>query len=247
MLVRGLKSKIITPKGNLLSAITHTLKGLPARVAIREGDVLVIASKVVAITQGRTKKITGQKEFKALVEAEADQVIGGNQVTLTMKNGIFIPWAGVDRSNTPHGTVVLWPKEPFKTAGKICSALKTQFRLKKLGVIITDSFCAPLRRGVTAVALGYAGFYGVNDLRGTKDLYGNKLKVSQQAIADMIATAAHLVMGESNEQTPFAIVSGAPVVFTAKKIDTKEPLMNADECLYQSLYKKLTKRERKAK
>ncbi len=213
MVIQGLKSKIITPKDELLKVLKLTLQ----RGKLQEGDILVIASKVVAITQGRVSK----KDFHKLVEEEADQILGGGEVTLTLKNGIFIPWAGVDRSNTQAGTAVLWPEKPFEVAEKLQKELKKTFKLKKLGVLITDSFCAPLRKGVTGVALGYAGFKGVNDLRGKKDLYGNTLKVSQQAIADMIASAAHLVMGESKEQTPFAIISGAPVIFTKAAIDPK--------------------------
>jgi F420-0:gamma-glutamyl ligase len=94
----------------------------------------------------------------------------------------------------------------------------------------------PLRRGVSGIALGYAGFYGVNDLRGTTDLYGNKLKVTQQNMADMLAAAAHAEMGEGKESTPFVLINDAPVQFTTKKINPKEPIMSPSECLYAPLY-----------
>jgi coenzyme F420-0:L-glutamate ligase/coenzyme F420-1:gamma-L-glutamate ligase len=87
------------------------------------------------------------------------------------------------------------------------------------------------------IAIGYAGIKGVNDLRGEKDLYGNTLKVTQQNVADMLASAALLEMGEAAEQTPFAIVRDAPVVFTNRKTDKSEPVIAADECLFSPMYK----------
>lgn len=232
IVIEPLKSKIITVKDNLEGVITSALKKHP----LKSGDILVIASKVVAITQGRVHMIRNDQEFNALVKNEADTIVGGEKVTLTLKNGIFIPWAGVDRSNAPEGEAIAWPEEPFKVAHQLQSALKKKFKLTQVGILITDSFCIPRRRGVSGVALGYAGFKGVNDLRGKKDLFGNKLKVTQQAVADNLASASHIVMGESNEQTPFAIIHHAPVVFTSAKINSKEPIMAAEECLFKPLY-----------
>lgn len=257
MLIQGLKSKIITAdtsvasvlaskrlrskqpgatngsgSGKLLPYLFASLKKHP----LKNGDILVITSKVAAITQGRIKKIRSQKDFDNLVKKEADAIIGKSQVTLTLKNGIFIPWAGIDRSNIQAGHAVLWPEKPFQAAAQIRKELKKTCKLKHLGVIISDSHCIPLRRGVTAIALGYAGFKGVNDLRGHKDLYGNKLKVTQQNVADMLAAAAHLVMGEAAESTPFALIKNAPVTFTKAKTKPAEPLIESRNCLFAPLY-----------
>lgn len=243
--IEGLKSRIITVKDDIITVLNLALKNAGSESSLQDGDILVITSKVVAITQGRIAKISKPGDFEKLVKAEADKVIGGNAVTLTLKNNIFIPWAGIDRSNIQKGWVVLWPKEPYKAADQICKTLKKNYKLKRLGIIISDSICTPLRRGVSAVALGYAGFKGVNDLRGNKDLHGNKLKVTQQGIADMLAVSAHLVMGESNEATPFALIrgvgdgrkAGAKVQFTNKKIDPKEAIIDIEQCLFRPLYK----------
>jgi coenzyme F420-0:L-glutamate ligase len=234
MLVRAIKSKIITPGDDLAKVLLKSLK----KTQLKDKDVLVITSKVVAVTQGRIKKVTSDQDFRKLVKREADKVIGDEIVLLTIKNGICIPWAGIDRSNSKPGEAILWPEQPFKEAEKICKALKKHFKIKKLGVLITDSTCLPLRRGVSAVALGYAGFKGVEDLRGIKDLYGKPLQVTQQNKADMLAVSAHMVMGEAAESTPFALIRGAGVTFTTKKIDPKEPIMSPDQCLYKPLYKK---------
>ena len=232
LLIKGLKTTIITPGDNLLRVLETALKSCK----LQEKDVLVVSSKVVAVTQGRIKRIKSPAEFDKLVKSEADKVFEGGPVTLTVKTGIFIPWAGIDRSNAGKGTAILWPRQPFKTAEEIRSALKKRYKLKNLGIIISDSHCVPLRKGVTGIAIGYAGFKGVKDLRGRKDLFGNRLKVTQQNLADMMASAAHLVMGEADEKTPFALIRNAPVDFTASKPNPAEPLMEKEKCLFAPLY-----------
>lgn len=233
MEIEGLKSPIITIGDNLLEVLKKVLKKNPPS----EGSMLVITSKVLAITQGRIVKIQSRRDFVNIVKKEADQIIGGDPVILTMKNNVLIPWAGIDRSNIKKGFCVLWPEKPFEEAATICRELKKHFKLKKLGIIIADSTCAPLRRGVHSFALGYAGFYGVHDLRGEKDLFGNTLKVTQQAVADNLATAASIVMGESDEAIPFALIRGARLQFTNRPVDPAEPVMPKDQCLFQPAYK----------
>ncbi|MFC1750338.1 coenzyme F420-0:L-glutamate ligase [Pseudomonadota bacterium] len=234
MLIKGLKSKIITQEDDLLKVVLDTLKKQP----LKDGDVLVITSKVVALTQGKIVEIKSEKEFEKVVKREADRVYGGKVATLTLKDGIFIPWAGVDRSNIQKGKAVLWPDNPYKVAADLQKTLKKKFGLKKLGIIISDSICAPLRKGVTAVALGYAGFKGVEDERASKDLFGNKLKVTQKAVADMLAVAVNLEMGEGNEATPFVIVREAPVTFTNRAAKSGDLLIDRKDCLFNPLYSK---------
>jgi len=233
LLVVGLKSNIITPKKSVMDELKIVLKISP----LQEKDILVITSKVVAITQGKMKKIASKQEFEELVKDEADEVIGGNEVILTKKNNIYIPWAGIDRSNIPDGYALPWPESPFEEAYSFLKQLKKTYRIKDLGIIISDSVCFPLRRGVGAVAIGYAGFKGVNDLRGEKDLYGKKMKVSQQNMADMVAVSAHIVMGETDESTPFAIVRGAKVEFIDFKTDPKEPVIDSNQCIFSPMLK----------
>lgn len=233
LFIVGLKSKIITGNDSVMACLETSLN----QHDLKEGDIVVVTSKVVAITQGRTSKASSPEEFEKLVKEESDIFLGGEQVYLTKKNNIFIPWAGIDRSNAPEGEVVLWPEKPFEAAYSLLQMLKETYGLKKLGVIISDSTCMPLRRGVTAIALGYAGFKGVNDLRGKKDLHGKEMQVSQQNMADMISVAAHLVMGESDESMPFALVRGAKVQFTDEKPDPREPTILQEECLFKPLYK----------
>jgi dihydrofolate synthase / folylpolyglutamate synthase len=242
MQVKALKSRIITADDDIFESVLRALK--TARLSLKNKDILIVTSKVLSIAERGIVQVSDQKSYDNLVRKEADQVIGKSQVTLTLKNGIYIPWAGIDRSNVQPGYAVIWPKDPFKAAQTICLQLKKRYKLKDLGVIISDSHCVPLRRGVSGIAIGYAGFKGVNDLRGKKDIYGNILKVTQQNIADMIASAAHLVMGEADEQTPFALVRGAPTIFTGAKINPQESVIPAEECLFSPLYKHTRSRRR---
>jgi len=232
MVIEAIKSKVITPQNNLFEVISTSLQ--PKK--LQDGDIIVLSSKVVAITQGRVVKVKSKKDYEALVKSESDKHYGGKKVTLTKKDNIFIPWAGIDTSNIEKGYAVLWPEKPFETAHQLLKQLKQHNNIKKMGVIISDSYCAPLRRGVTAIALGYAGFHGVNDLRGKKDIHKNILQFSQQAVADMLASSAHLLMGESDEQTPIALIKNAQVKFTSKKIDPKEPIIPEKDCLFAPIY-----------
>ena len=231
--IEALKSKIITSKSDLILAIQSALKNK----RLTEKDVLVITSKVVSVTQGKVVGMKDSNDHKKLVQQQADRILGGKQVTLTLKNNIFTPWAGVDLSNTQKGTAVSWPEKPYEVAQIIQTWLKKNYKLKKVGVIISDSFCVPLRKGVIGVALGYAGFGGVVDKRGTKDLYGNTLSVTQEAVADSLATMANLVMGQGKEQTPFALIHNAPAKFSNKKTNPRGLTMPAEVCLFGPLYK----------
>jgi coenzyme F420-0:L-glutamate ligase / coenzyme F420-1:gamma-L-glutamate ligase len=232
MYVEAIKSNIITEGEDLLGAIEKSLQ----RRKLREKDILVVASKVLAVSQNRIRKIKNKREFKELVQREADQIIGNEEVMLTLKNGIFTPWAGIDRSNIKKGYAICWPDHPYEVALELQKKLALKYNLQQLGVIIADSFCAPLRKGVISVAIGYAGFFGVKDMEGKKDIFGNKMKYTRQAVADSLATSAQLLMGETDEKKPFALIKGAPVEFTNIKNDPQEALLDRSECIYAPLY-----------
>lgn len=231
LLIEGIKTKVITPKDDVMKVLKESLH--PRK--IDNGDIIVISSKVIAITQGRIVKIESEEEFENIVKHESDEYFGG-EVTLTKKNGIFTPWAGIDRSNVEKQHAILWPKTPFKEAIKIREQVKEEYKLEKLGIIISDSFCAPLRRGVSGIAIGYAGIIGVKDYRGKNDIFGNKLTVSQSSVVDMLSSAAQLVMGEADEKTPFALIKGANIEFTDKKPNELETIMDSNKCFFSPIY-----------
>ena len=116
-----------------------------------------------------------------------------------------------------------------------------KYKIKKLGVIITDSRTFPLRAGIMGVALGYAGFRAVRDYRGTKDIFGRVLKMSRTDVGDSLATAAVLCMGEGKEQQPLALIKDAPIEFI-DKINKKELQINIEDDLYLPLFRRILKK-----
>ena len=150
--------------------------------------------------------------------------------------------AGIDESNA-KGNIILLPKDPFTNARKLRLWLRRHYKLKKLGVVITDSRVMPMRAGVVGVALGYAGFKGLRDYRGKKDIFGRRMKFTQTNIADSLATAAILTMGEGKEQQPLAIIEDAPVEF-CDKVNRKELIIAPEDDMYRPLFK-ISKRKKK--
>ena len=216
---------------DLLHAFQSALES--ASESIKEKDVVVIASKAISYSEGLLVKTD---DIKGLVKKEADAVLDEGEMVITMKNKILIPNAGIDNSNTPEGEVILWPKDPFGSARDIREKLKSKFGLNEIGILITDSHCQPLRSGTTGIAIGWAGFYGVKDERGSKDLFGKEMTYTQIAVADDLASAANVLMGETDASVPFVIVRESPVRFTEKEFSEDDYFISPDECIYKGLY-----------
>jgi F420-0:gamma-glutamyl ligase len=142
--------------------------------------------------------------------------------------------AGIDESNA-DGKLVLLPTDSFVSAEEMRTALCAHFNLKELGVLITDSRILPLRAGVVGVALGYAGFCGVKDYRGTADIFGRVLQMSRVDVADSLATSAVLCMGEGHEQQPLALITDAPVEFI-DQVDRNELRIDIKDDMYRPLF-----------
>lgn len=111
-----------------------------------------------------------------------------------------------------------------------------EYKLRKLGILLSDSHCQPLRLGTSGIAIGWDGFEGVEDIRGSKDLFGKKMKYTQIAVADCIASAANLLMGESDASIPFVIIRDLKVKWTDKKASAKDYFISPKECIYRSFY-----------
>ncbi len=223
MLVKPIKTDIIKEKFDLLSFLDHYFHNED----LQSGDVVVISSKIIAIAQNRMKAINSiipsetayslANEYQiepALAEVildEADIVLGGvPRVITSLKNGILSAYAGVDRSNVPEGFLVLWPKDPAGTAQLIHQHFKKNRNIH-LGIIISDSQVVPLRAGTYGVAIGIAGFKGMISEVGFEDLFGKEMVVTRWNIADNLASAANLVMGETTQCYPLALIHKAPI------------------------------------
>ena len=238
MKITPIKTRIFREDENLLKFILKYIKRIP------ENSVLVITSKIVALSEGRVAEFKNTKEKIRqkirLIKKESDFALKTKYVWLTIKDGMVMANAGVDESNA-DGKIILLPKDSFQSADLIRKKLKKIFKLKKLGVLITDSRVFPLRAGTVGVALGYAGFKGVRDYRDTPAIFDRILKMSRTDVADSLATSAVLCMGEGKEQQPLALISDAPVVFT-EKIDKKELLIDPKEDLYLPIFRSILKK-----
>jgi coenzyme F420-0:L-glutamate ligase/coenzyme F420-1:gamma-L-glutamate ligase len=214
--------------------------------------VLVVAQKVVSKAQGRyvdLAMVTPSARAKEVaVEVDKDprlvEVILGessrvvrsspNVLIVEHRMGFIVANAGVDRSNVPPSAgaepVLLLPEDPDAAAEALRAQLERHFGVR-LGVVINDSFGRPWRRGTVAVALGAAGIPALNDLRGQPDLYGVPLMVTETALADELAAAASLLMGQADEGHPVVLVSGLPT--TEVPIPARALIRPASEDLFR--------------
>lgn len=231
MLVKPIKTSLFKENGDLYSFLDKYLPKL------KERDIVVITSKIVALSEGRFCIVKNKKEKDAVIKKESDWGVKTKHVYLTIKDGDVLANAGVDESNA-DGKLILLPKDSYQSAEITRKYLLKKHLLKKLGVIITDSRLLPLRAGVVGIALGYAGFKGIKNYIGKPDLFGRPFEYSKTDIADSLATAAVLTMGEGTEKQPLAVVSDAPVDFV-DKIKRDELKIDIKEDIYKPLFEKI--------
>lgn len=214
--------------------------------SLRNGDVLVVSGKFLAMAEGRYvdlgrtvplhDAVAAGSRFKmspALAETvirEADHVLKGlHGFMLTIKEGAFAPNAGVDKSNIPKGKAILHPSDPNRQAALIRREVLLAFGAQ-VGVVVTDSRLQPLRRGTVGVTIGFSGIDAVVDDRGREDLFGNRLKVTRRAVADDLSSAAQLLMGESDETVPIVVVRGKDLPLA--DLDGYDVSVDPDECIF---------------
>ena len=231
MKIKAIKTKIFKPNENILHFIENYLP------KIIENSILVVTSKIVALSEGRFIEKINEKTKEKIIKSESEFVLHTKYVCLTIKDGMAMVNAGVDESNA-NNSLILLPKDSFRAAVKIRTYFKKKYKVKNLGVIITDSRCMPLRSGITGVALGYAGFKGLKDYRKKLDIFGRAFKYSKVDIADSLATTAVLCMGEGNEQRPLAIIYNAPIEYS-NKLNRDELKIDIKEDIYGPMFKKI--------
>jgi coenzyme F420-0:L-glutamate ligase / coenzyme F420-1:gamma-L-glutamate ligase len=217
---------------------------------LRDRDVVVVAQKVVSKAEGRTvdlADVVPSAEAIALaaqvgkdpaivhvVLSESTKVVRSRPNLMIMQHrlGFVMANAGVDQSNVAeadgHRRALLLPVDPDGSAAAIRAALA---RHANVGVIISDSFGRPWRRGTAGVAIGSAGLPSVIDLRGQPDLFGRTLEVSIIGFADEIAAAASLLQGQAAEAQPVVVVRG--LTWNAPDIPVADVIRPAEEDLFQ--------------
>lgn len=189
---------------------------------LRDNDVLVVTQKIVSKAEGRLVKIDPDDPLshKALVEEEAVRIVRrrGDLIITETKHGFVCANSGIDLSNVERGYAALLPIDSDRSARRIRDIVRAKLGVT-VGVIVSDTFGRPWRKGLTDVAIGVAGIAGVVDLRGTEDALGRVMQVTEVAVADELACAAELVMGKSTG-VPVAIIRGAdPMWFRDSSMD----------------------------
>ncbi|MGH9922782.1 MAG: coenzyme F420-0:L-glutamate ligase [Nitrososphaerales archaeon] len=206
---------------NLANLILSSVRR--AKYRLKNDDVLVVAHKIVSKAEGRViDLVTIQPSMRAINIARkyrkdpriVELILRESRRIVKMERGIIITEtkhgfvcanAGVDKSNISGDRAVLLPTNPDRSAVKIKRAVMRQTR-KNVAVIISDTFGRPFRKGQVNVAIGIAGLNPLKDYRGTKDMFGKQLKVTEIAVADEMASAAELVMGKT-DATPVVIIT----------------------------------------
>jgi coenzyme F420-0:L-glutamate ligase/coenzyme F420-1:gamma-L-glutamate ligase len=195
-------------------------------LSLHDSDVLVIAQKIISKSEGRylyledvapssqaleLAEVVG-KDIQAVLSESTEVVrVRKNVMIVAHRLGFVMANAGIDESNIDHSEhrhrVLLLPKDPDATCTEIKLKLDSEFKAS-IGIIINDSFGRPWRNGVVGVALGCAGLPALATLIGQSDLFGRPLQVTEIAVADELAAAASILMGQASEGAPVVHIRG---------------------------------------
>jgi len=240
---------LIEPNDDLASIINKSINN--NGIDIESGDVVIVAQKIISKCENRyveLKNIQPSKEatdlaktlnrdpaFIQIIQNESKKIISTdkNVIIVEHKLGFININAGIDRSNILQNddVVLLLPENPSKSAKDLQSAISANFQ-RDIALIVTDSMTRPFRSGVSNFALASANIPSLIDLKGDSDIYGNILQSTEIAIADELAAAAGLLMGQGSEKQPVVIIKG----FDKKNYSTNDAfdlVVDEDEDLYR--------------
>ena len=224
---------LLNPGDNLVLIILQSLK--QSNLSLENGDILVIAQKVVSKAEGRYARLAdinpSERAFKLaeitgkdprlveLILSESREIVRHSKRTIQSSGvvvaenhqGVVLANAGIDSSNVGSESedekVLLLPINPDKSAENINKELQLKYKVR-LAVIINDSLGRAWRNGTTGTALGVSGIPALLDLRGRPDLFKKPLRVSEEAIADELSSAASLLQGQADEGRPIVLIRG---------------------------------------
>jgi coenzyme F420-0:L-glutamate ligase/coenzyme F420-1:gamma-L-glutamate ligase len=196
-----------------------------ASLELQDDDILVVAQKIVSKAEGRMVRLAdvapseearrrGQETGKdpAVVQLILDESLsvlrqGAQVLIVDHRLGFVMANAGIDQSNAAPGCAILLPVDPDASAARLADALGRRCG-RRIGVIIIDSFGRAWRNGTVGTAIGVSGLPALLDLRGTPDLFGRPLQITEVGLADELAAAASLLMGQADEGTPVVVLRG---------------------------------------
>jgi coenzyme F420-0:L-glutamate ligase/coenzyme F420-1:gamma-L-glutamate ligase len=250
---------IIRHGDNLTDPILKSLKDM--NIQLQDGDILVLAQKIVSKAEGRTVNLgsvtPSQRAIELAIQADKDERVvelmlqESNQVLrvrvgaiiVEHKLGFICANAGIDHSNVnapfpkrspvtekAEDWVLLLPQDPDLSSRKMRDEIQTKTG-KHIGILIIDSHGRAWRNGTVGVAIGIAGIPGLEDLRGKPDLFGYTLQVTQVGVADELAAAASLMMGQAAEGTPVVHVRGFP--YPLRDASLKELIRPKEQDLFR--------------
>ena len=248
--ILGLKGfPLVKPEDDIAELVLERARHLHIRIA--NGDVLVIGHKIISKSEGRIRQLSGVKpsahaikiarkclkdpRLVQLILNESRRVIRVKPGILLVetKHGIVCLNAGIDKSNVEGAdTYCLLPENPKLSAARIAKRILKQTG-KRVQVIVTDTYSRPFRAGQSEFAIGTSGLDPFVDYRGAKDLFGNILKFKFVSIADELACAAELVMGQGAEGVPVAIIKGAKRIRMSKRNIGSKLAMNRSRDLFR--------------
>ena len=205
-------------------------------MVLEEGDILVITSKIVALSEGKISEIENKEK---IIKTQADKIINTPWAFLTFSQRGWEINLGIDESNAEG--IIFLPDNLWQLVEKIQDNLKSFFKLEKLGVIISDTKSLPLRAGTMGRALACAGFLPTKNYIGEEDLFKRKSRVTISNVVDALTAAAVLEMGEGKEQTPLAVIKNANVDFVCRKLNAEEKELNIspEQDIFSFVYKEM--------
>jgi len=220
-------------------------------VSIEDGDILVVAQKVVSKAEGRVVRLKDVRpskraeklakislkdpRFVELVLRETKRVVKVSSEALMVetKQGIICINAGIDKSNVPgEDSYALLPENPDESARRIRSQIM-KLTGKRVAIVISDTYSRPLRRGQVEFAIGIVGINPFKDYRGQEDLFGYVLKVKNVAIVDEIASAAELIMGQAKEAVPVVVIKKLKRAERSETSSTSDLAISRQEDLFK--------------
>jgi len=235
-LIRGLP---VIKEGDDVASLIQSL------FEFQDGDVLCLASTIVAKSEGRFRDLESYEPsgrateiarnigkdprfVQAVLDESVEVLLDRPFLLVVTRFGHIGVNAGIDQSNVGDERILLLPENPCRSAERLRASLG-----KDCAVIITDTCGRPFRTGVAGVAVGWAGIAALRDWRGECDMYGKVLEITLEAIVDEIAAAANLLMGEAGDGTPAVVFRGLkyPVsggnVFMAEEMDVIRPRLKS--------------------
>lgn len=229
MIVTPIKTRIFLEWENLIDFV---LEHVPQ---IEENDIIVITSKIVALSESRTFIALTPEEKLEYIKNESSWYAETKYVHLTIHDRMPMANAGIDESNG-NGKCIMLPWDSYESAYRLWVEIRKRFNLKHLGIIITDSRTIPFRNGTTGISLWHMGFTGIRDYIGKYDIFARPFLFARTNVPDALAVAAVHTMGEWDECQPIAIIKNPHCEWSEEKQNGDDLIIDPEDDMYGPLF-----------